>query len=92
MTDFNALVRDAVREELFKILPTLPAAAADPDQLMTTQEVAELTSLSVGYFEIGRCKGDVILPPHYKIGRRVMYKRGDVLAWLENRREVAGDE
>lgn len=90
--DLNAIIRDAVREELFKIPPTLPTQQADPDQLMTTDEVCELTSLPKPFFECGRSQGSTDLPPHYRIGRRVMYRRGDVIDWLQKRREVVGDE
>lgn len=83
-------IRSVVREELYQLLPTLPTAQADPDQLMTTEEVCELTSLSKAFFECGRSQGNADLPPHYKIGRRVVYRRGDIVDWLQKRREVVG--
>lgn len=78
-------LRDIVREELAKLLPVI-SQTADPDQLLTTEEVAQLTTLSVGFFEIGRSDGNSNLPPYHKVGRRVLYRRGDILEWLEKRR------
>lgn len=78
-------VRNLVREELTKLLPTV-AQTSDPDQLLTTEEVAQLTTLSVGFFEIGRSAGQRDMPPYHKVGRRVLYRRGDIMEWLEKRR------
>lgn len=75
-------MRAVVREELAKLLPELQQ---DPDQLLTTGEVAQMTTLTPGYFEIGRSKGNAGLPPYYKIGSRVMYRRGEVRDWLLTR-------
>jgi predicted DNA-binding transcriptional regulator AlpA len=78
-------VRELVRQELTRLLPPL-SQSCDPDQLLSTAEVADLTTLSKPFFEIGRSQGNKGLPPYFKIGRRVLYRRGDVMAWLENRR------
>jgi len=83
--DVNFSVREIMREELTKLLPQV-AQTSDPDQLLTTEEVAALTTRSVGYFEIGRSNDNENLPPYHKVGRRVLYRRGDVMSWLENRR------
>lgn len=85
MNALDTTLRTLVREELSKLLPQV-AQVIDPDQLLTTEEVASLTTLSVGYFEIGRSQGNNSLPPYHKVGRRVLYRRGDVMDWLENRR------
>ncbi len=78
-------VRELVRQELNRLLPPV-SQSCDPDQLLTTAEVADLTTLSMPFFEIGRSQGNKGLPSYFKVGRRVLYRRGDVMAWLENRR------
>ncbi len=78
-------IRTIVREELTKLLSTI-TQTSDPDQLLTTEEVAQLTTLSVGFFEIGRSEGRHGMPPYHKVGRRVLYRRGDILDWLEQRK------
>ncbi|WP_080678462.1 helix-turn-helix domain-containing protein [Rhodococcus pyridinivorans] len=35
-----------------------------------------------------RARGD--FPPHYKVGRRILYLRADVEDWLETRRQDRG--
>jgi excisionase family DNA binding protein len=58
------------------------------DEFLTTQEVAAIcrtSSETVRYWRhIG--KG----PRAFKLGRRVLYERGDVQAWIENERQAAG--
>lgn len=82
-------VRALVRDELSKLIPP-KSSTADPDQLLTTEEVSKLTTLSIGFFEIGRSSGNTGLPPYVKVGRRVLYRRGDVLAWLDKRQRGGG--
>ncbi len=91
MSSMEALVREVVRDELHKILPTIRVNEHDPDQMLTTVQVAALTGLSISFFECGRSQG-YDLPAHHKIGRRVVYRRADVQAWMQKRREVVGDE
>ena len=60
------------------------AAAGDPDDLLTTSEVAEWLGLSTPWLEIGRCKD--YGPRYVRLSpRRVRYRRADVLAWLADR-------
>ena len=76
-------IRTIVREELTKLLPTEPIA--DPDQMLTTHQVAELTTLSVPFFEMARSNG-TDSPPYFRVGTRVVYRRGDVLDWMKSRK------
>jgi predicted DNA-binding transcriptional regulator AlpA len=56
----------------------------DPDELLSTGELAELTGLSTQFFEIGRVRG--YGPRFIKISpRKCRYRRSDVVAWLEER-------
>lgn len=61
------------------------AVAAEPEDLLfSTRELAQMLGVSEQWVEIGRCRGYgprfVILGP-----RRIRYRRGDVLAWLDER-------
>jgi hypothetical protein len=55
-----------------------------PD-LMTTREVADWLRRPVETLRYWRWHGEG--PPSFKIGRRVMYDRADVEAWLVEVRE-----
>ena len=57
----------------------------EPDDLLTTQEVAEWFGVSRGWLEINRQRGDEFTPPFVRLGGRVRYRRADCLAWLEER-------
>ena len=78
-------IRDIVRAELAQVLPQLTRPVTK-EEYLTTKQVADLTGLSVSYFEVGRSMASPAHPPYHKIGRRVLYKRADVLSWIENRR------
>ena len=58
--------------------------AGDPDDLLTTTEVAEWLRVSTQWVEIGRSKGYgppfIVLSP-----RRIRYKRSSVLGFLAER-------
>jgi predicted DNA-binding transcriptional regulator AlpA len=51
------------------------------DALMSTQETAEMTGLSERTLERKRLDGTG--PRFVKLGRRTLYRRGDVLAWVQ---------
>lgn len=54
----------------------------NPDPLLTTAEAAELLHTPVGTLRYWRHQGTG--PKGFRLGaRRVMYRRSDVLAWLE---------
>ncbi len=86
--NLDEIIRTIIHEELAKLLPSV-TQTSDPDQLLTTEEVAQLTTLSIGFFEIGRSEGRLDMPPYHKVGRRVLYRRGDIMEWLEKRRRGA---
>lgn len=63
----------------------IAAGAGNPDDLLTTRQVALWLSMSVITLEIWRSKG--MGPPFIKLTpRMVRYQRGGVLNWLANRR------
>jgi predicted DNA-binding transcriptional regulator AlpA len=60
-------------------------ASGDPDQLLSTKQVAELIGMSVSWLEIGRCAG--FGPPFLKLGpRMVKYRRADLVRWIRSRK------
>lgn len=83
--DMNEAVRAIVREELATLLIDQPKA----DEYLNTTQVAELTGLSISYFEVGRSLGAADRPPYSRLGRRVLYRRSDVEAWIASRKRGA---
>lgn len=82
--NLDSAVREAVREEVKRVLAELlPTTGSD---FLTTKQVAEMTGLSVSYFEVGRSMSSPDQPPHHRVGRRILYRRADVEAWLAERR------
>lgn len=86
-TDLRLMVRDLLREELPNILP---AVSPFEDDFLRTKDVAELTGLSTSFFEVARSHNIPDQPPYRKIGRAVVYRRAEVLTWMENRRKKGG--
>ena len=67
------------------------ASAGDPDDLLTTSEVAEWLGISTQWLEIGRSRG--YSPDFLRLSpRRVRYRRGDVIRWLEQRQHASTAE
>jgi hypothetical protein len=65
----------------------LDAGNGDDDVLLTTPALAEWLDVSVQWVEIGRLKG--YGPPFTRIGTNsIRYRRGDVRAWLAERRHL----
>jgi DNA-binding transcriptional MerR regulator len=60
-------------------------AAAQVGELLTVAEVAAMTRLAVGTLRYWRHAGSGG-PPSFKLGRRVMYRRTDIEAWLKEAR------
>jgi predicted DNA-binding transcriptional regulator AlpA len=55
-----------------------------PDQLVSSQDLSELTQLSQRFWEARRISGDT--PPYIRISKRaVRYRWGDVVEWLNKR-------
>lgn len=57
------------------------------NDLMTVEEVAELTRTPAATFRYWRHCGDQG-PRSFKLGRRVMYRREDVERWLQEQYEA----
>ena len=52
----------------------------EPNQILVTKEVADLTGFSRSYFEKGRCYG--YGPNFHRFGGKVLYRLADVEAWF----------
>lgn len=52
------------------------------DRLLTMSETAELLRSNIDTLRWWRAKGD-IGPKSAKLGRRVVYRESDVLAWID---------
>lgn len=56
------------------------------DDLLTLEEVAALLRRPVNTMRTWRYQRSG--PPSFRLGRRVMYRRGDVEEWVRNQRDV----
>lgn len=56
-----------------------------PEEYLTTKQVAELTGLSVSYFQVARSMSSEDQPPYSRHGRRIVYRRSDVDRWMQER-------
>jgi predicted DNA-binding transcriptional regulator AlpA len=90
--DISDEMRDYIRAELRAMLPDVFAdfarAMVEDDGFLDTREAARLTGLSRQFFECGRSTGSHNQPRHYKIGRRVLYRRSELLEWVRRRAET----
>jgi excisionase family DNA binding protein len=50
--------------------------------LLSTKEVSEFTGLSVATIYSYVCKKNI---PHYKLGTRTMFKKGEIEQWINER-------
>lgn len=83
------VVREIVRAEITQVLPTM---LLNPnEEYLSTREVADLTGMSVAFFEGRRSAESPDQPPYQRIGRRVIYKRSEVETWLSSRTRGASN-
>ncbi|MDX3193421.1 helix-turn-helix domain-containing protein [Streptomyces sp. MN03-5084-2B] len=65
----------AIRELAAAVRATVPAPAADPDALLTAEEVGELLQLSPRTLKDQAAAGVL---PHHRFGKHYRFTRGDV--------------
>lgn len=66
-------------------------SAGDANDLLSTRETAAWLRVSTQFLEIGRSKG--YGPPFRRLAPQVIcYRRGDVLAWLDERLHRSTDD
>lgn len=78
-------VTEAIDEKLTPIIAELHSSApphADPDELLTTSQVAELTGLSENTLRRWRSDEDPRSPRYVRAGRLIRYRREDITTWL----------
>jgi len=61
-------------------------ASAEPDRLLSIDEVSELLQLPVQSIYKQRSLG--LFCPAYKIGRHLRWKRHELFDWLESKRDA----
>lgn len=61
-----------------------PDNARTSDELLQLPHISELTTLSEASLRFMRHNGEG--PPMFRLGRRLVAWRGDVVAWIEERR------
>ena len=77
--EFKSLLKEALRE----ILSEDKIDATNESTLINIQEAAALLNLAVNtMYE----KTSEKLIPHYKHGKKIMFKKSELLAWVESRR------
>ena len=84
------LVRGVLREELaaLQLGATMSRdARADQVQYIDDRELVKRTSISRVTWQVWRTRGKG--PPHYRVGRRCLYKWDEVSEWLK-RRSIKG--
>jgi excisionase family DNA binding protein len=68
---------------------TIQAIIQATRDLLSEQEAAELLTVAPGTLSVWRSTGRYNLP-FLKVGRKVRYRRADLLAWLDNRTRESG--
>lgn len=77
--EFKSLLKETLRE----ILAEDKIESSDQTVLINIQEAAALLNLAVAtVYE----KTSEKLIPHYKHGKKIMFKKSELLAWIESRR------
>jgi excisionase family DNA binding protein len=69
--------------------PRAPRGAAPFPELLDARQAAEVLNVSEGTLAIWRSTRRYALP-YVKVGRKVRYRRVDLIAWLEKRVQQLG--
>ena len=77
--EFKSLLKEALRE----ILSEDKIESTNESTLINIQEAAALLNLAVN--TIYEKTSEKIIP-HYKHGKKIMFKKSELLAWVESRR------
>lgn len=60
-----------------------------PAEFITPRDLDECFGIPESTQRLFRARGDFV--PHYRVGRRVMYRRAEVAQWVEDRRQESGE-
>jgi predicted DNA-binding transcriptional regulator AlpA len=86
----NAIIDQVTTDAVDQVLQNLPAlitgalGGAPQREYLSPREAAEFAGLSVPTLYLWRTRGEG--PPFSKLARRVLYRRTDLIAWLDARR------
>jgi excisionase family DNA binding protein len=69
--------------------PSLRAAIAAGTDLLDDRAAAAVLDVSPGTLSVWRSTGRYALP-FLKVGRKVRYRRADLMAWLDSRTRATG--
>ncbi|MDH7971073.1 hypothetical protein QH494_02670 [Sphingomonas sp. AR_OL41] len=79
---WDAITRGHLQMDALKIAAALKVTA-DDRPMMTADEVADLVRMSRRHFDNLRKAPPPGFPKEYRAAKRPLFKRADVLAWLE---------
>jgi excisionase family DNA binding protein len=82
--EFSEILHQAIREELQQILKELNSKETD-DTVLNRKETCKLLSISHGTLQKYQNDGRI---PYYRIGRRILFKKSDVLRAIEVKMNV----
>lgn len=85
MSDVAQSIREQVAQEVARLLPDLVGSAGQEDPYVTTKEAAEICGLSASFLHCARSADREDQPPYYRYGRKILYKRSEVIAWRDAR-------
>lgn len=75
--------KSLLKEVMFEVLREWENQTTNENTLINVQEAAALLNLAVAtVYE----KTSQRVIPHYKHGKKLMFKKSELLAWVENRR------
>jgi excisionase family DNA binding protein len=73
-------LKDAIREVLYEFFDSRQGVSNDSELIDVKQASAMLNLARATVYE----KTSLKLLPHYKKGKKIMFKRSELLAWLES--------
>lgn len=83
--EFKTLLRDVLRE----ILEDEKTAGLNADSLINIQAAAVLLNLAVSTLYEKTSERSI---PHYKHGKKILFKKSELLAWIESRKVASAQE
>lgn len=79
LPEFKTLLKDALKE----VLEEVRTEASDQVTLINIQEAAAYLNLAVATIYEKTSQRTI---PHYKHGKKILFKKSELLAWVESRR------
>ena len=79
----NSLANNTEPSDVLRPVTLNPPFGLCPNRMHDTPSAAACIGLAVATLEVERCRRRLKID-HYKIGRKVMYKESDLLAFLDS--------